>query len=143
MEPSSDQPSFVSSGMSSTGGGSKRMVVIALAVVAVLVVGVMAFMLLKGGDKVDADKPVSTITIGTDGFVPATIKIKKGEELAWVNKDQSAHELTADQAAADGLNSAGPLAQDDSYVYKFEKTGTVNYYDPLNPTRYKGTVVVE
>ena len=145
MEPTQQPKEPMYASLSNTGSGKKKqLLLILVAIVVVAVVGIIVYALTRNSEKVDADNPVHTITVDESGFSPSTIKIKKGQELAWVNGDASnAHEVTADQDDAPGLDSTGPLAEGDSYIYQFEKTGTINYYDPLNPTKYKGTVVVE
>lgn len=124
-------------------GNRKRKLLIGM-VLLIAAIGAVVYLLLRDSERVDVDAPVSTITMDANGFTPATIKIKKGQEVAWTNNDQAnAHEVTADQKDAPGLDSAGPLVNGDTYIYEFEKTGTVNFYDPLDPTKYKGTVIVE
>lgn len=106
-------------------------------------VGIIAYLLWGTGGRIDAEQPVSTITISQEGFLPNTVKVKKGQEVAWFNEDDNPHEVYADQEAAPGLDSTGPLVKGDTYVYEFEKEGTINFYDPQDPSKYKGTIIVE
>jgi plastocyanin len=132
------------SNIASNNNKKKRMIWVLIVVLGIAAIVAAAYFLTKGSERVDADEPVNTVTIDANGFTPSTIKIKKGQELAWVNSDSTnAHEVTADQEDAPGLGGSGPLAEGDTYIYEFEKAGTINYYDPLNPTKYKGTVIVE
>lgn len=128
---------------SSKSSKRKGLILALIVIVTALAIAAIVYFLVTRNDDVDATKPVHTVTIGDSGFTPATIKIKKGEELAWVNQDINAHEITADQEDAPGLDSTTPLAEGDSYIFSFEKEGTIQYYDPLNPTVFKGTVIVE
>jgi plastocyanin len=136
-------PMYVAASNMESGKG-KRLLWVLVALIIVMVTAGVVYLLTRDTERVDADAPVTTVVINENGFTPATIKIKKGQELAWVNQDVSgAHEVTADQEVAPGLDSTGPLAEGDTYIYEFEEAGTINYYDPLNPTEYKGTVIVE
>lgn len=142
--PQPDGPMYMSA--SNMGSGNKKALLkwVAVAVAAVLALGTAAYLLTRDNERINADEPVHTVAINENGFSPSTIKVKKGQELAWVNSDSAnAHEVKADQEDAPGLDSTGPLVDGDTYIYEFEKTGTVNYYDPLDPTKYKGTVIVE
>jgi plastocyanin len=146
MESNTHTPSsaFVSSPSGSTGNNKKRLILIAAAVaVAILLISIVVMLISKSGSDVDAEEPTASVKITDEGFVPATIKIKKGQDIAWVNNRESAHQVFADQSSAPGLDSAEPLTEGDSYIYTFEKTGTFNYYDPLDPSQFKGTVIVE
>jgi plastocyanin len=136
-------PMYVAASSMESGKTKRRLWVLIALVVAIVTAGVVYF-LTRDTERVDADAPVTTVVINENGFTPTTIKIKRGQELAWVNQDASrAHEVTADQEDAPGLDSTGPLAEGDTYIYEFEEAGTINYYDPLNPAQYKGTVIVE
>ncbi|HSX07461.1 MAG TPA: cupredoxin domain-containing protein [Candidatus Saccharimonadales bacterium] len=86
---------------------------------------------------------VSTVTIQQGGFVPATIKVKKGQEITWTNQDSTPHHITADQSDLASFDTADPLQTGDSYTYIFDKTGTYHYYDVTDPKTYVGTIIVE
>jgi plastocyanin len=125
-------------------GDKKRtLILLMLGLLIIVALGILVYLLWGNRDRVDAEQPVTTVSISTAGFIPATIKIKKGQEIAWLNEEENPHEIFADQEAAPSLNSAGPLLKGDTYVYKFEKEGTINYYDPQDPTKLKGTIIVE
>lgn len=124
-------------------GKKKRWPWIALAVVVLAVAIGFGSMKFWSGDDAAADQPMAEAQITSEGFRPITITVKKGDDVMWVNKDAQPHQVYADQTLAPGLDSQEPLSEGDAYIYTFDKTGTYNYYDPLNPTTYKGTVVVE
>lgn len=87
------------------------------------------------------------IDITKDGFIPATIKIKKGAQVKWINKDKNMHWIQADPhptgSSLPQLDSAEGLEEDVSYGYTFDQSGTYMYHDHLNPLKFKGTVIVE
>lgn len=117
--------------------------------VAVVVVGAASlFVLLQqnGSNSVQAAS-TATVEISAAGFQPQTIRVKKGETVTWVNKDSAAHHVIADPfpsgESLPSLNSDSPLAQDESYTSTFEEVGTFTYHDQLNPTTFRGTIIVE
>jgi plastocyanin len=120
----------------------KMFLVGAVAALILIVIGVFAWLGLRG-DAISTETPVAQVSIRSEGFVPATIQIKKGQDVAWVNDDTEPHEVFALQESAPGLDSTELLAPGDTYIYTFEEAGTYNYYDPLSPDKYKGTVIVE
>ena len=89
----------------------------------------------------------AVVTITKAGFIPATIKVKAGSSVTWVNNNRGLHLLASDPYPADdlfpNLNTDEPLRQNDSFSLVFEEPGTYGYHDELNPTKFKGSVIVE
>jgi len=87
------------------------------------------------------------VVISNDGVDPATIEIKKGQSVQWVNNDGKPHQIASDpypdQTLLPGLDSEEPLTEGETYSFTFEKTGTFTYHDHLNPSDIKGTVIVK
>lgn len=117
--------------------------------VAVLLVGAASIFVAiqkSGSDSVQAEAN-ATVRVSAEGFSPQTIRIKKGESITWLNGDSAAHHIVADPfpggESLPGLNSDGPLAQDESYTRAFEEAGTFTYHDQLNPSSFRGTIIVE
>ncbi|OGE18625.1 hypothetical protein A3J19_04025 [Candidatus Daviesbacteria bacterium RIFCSPLOWO2_02_FULL_41_8] len=92
--------------------------------------------------------PASTavISITGDGFTPSVITIAKGQQVVWVNKDSQAHQVTSFPKTAanalSGLTDSDVLDPNDSFSFTFENTGTFTYHDELNPSKFKGTIIV-
>jgi plastocyanin len=92
--------------------------------------------------------PVTTanVSITKDGFVPATIQIKKGGQVTWTNTDSTSHQVITDPHPAH-INlkdlDSDPLGQGDSFTFTFEKAGTYGYHDEMNPLKFKGAVIVK
>lgn len=91
------------------------------------------------------DSPV--VSIGPNGFNPASITIKKGEAVMWINEDVGAPHWPASNphpAHADypGFAPGAAIAPGGSWQFEFDKVGTWGYHDHLNPTKFTGTVVV-
>lgn len=87
------------------------------------------------------------ITISNEGFSPATVTIKKNQNVEWINVDDAQHQIASDPHPTDdsleSLNDDIPLEKDDSFSYVFDKAGTYTYHDEFNPLKFNGTVIVE
>jgi plastocyanin len=81
--------------------------------------------------------PPRTVWIMRNGFVPATISIKAGQSVRWVNKTAANHQVVAD----DSSFSSPVLAQGNAFAHAFTSGGTHRYHDGLQPS-VSGTVVV-
>src|SRR5690349_19660734 len=67
--------------------------------------------------------PAATVTISPDGFVPSTVKIKKGQEVRWINSDEHEHQVSADDTVLKDLGTGDALLKNESYTYPFDDTG--------------------
>ncbi len=89
--------------------------------------------------------PGAQITISANGFEPATLVVKKGTRVVWVNKDAASHQLVANPYPSGdslpGLKSE-ILNSDQTYEYTAGTKGTFGYHDQLNPTT-NGTIDVK
>lgn len=86
-----------------------------------------------------------TVALSASGFAPQTIKIKPGTKVVWVNKGGGA--ATVNSALHPTHLIYPPLnlnsfEDSQSLSLVFDKAGTYQYHDHLNPSR-TGTVVVE
>mgnify|MGYP005806566279 CR=1 FL=1 len=79
-----------------------------------------------------------TITIEAMAYSPATLKVKRGDTVIWVNKDPFPHTATAPDR---GFDSA-EIASEKRWTYVARTRGTHPYVCTLHPTM-KGTLVVE
>ena len=77
-----------------------------------------------------------TVTIEKGGFSPIDLKIKRYDQVQWVNKDTSPYQVKG----ADWGNV--PIAPGESYLQAFQDTGTFPYSDAFHPDA-KGTITVE
>ncbi len=71
-------------------------------------------------------------------FTPASITVKAGTTVTWVNLDDEPHTVFSDA----GLFRSSALDTQERFSFKFEKAGTYHYLCTLHP-RMLGTVVVE
>jgi plastocyanin len=83
-------------------------------------------------------KPGAIVHIRDDAFVPATMTVHAGDSVTFVNDDDDAHTVTADDASWDseGLN------QDEKWTHVFAKAGSVKYHCTVHPFMH-GIVVVK
>ncbi len=91
--------------------------------------------------------PADNLVLVQNGkFVPATITVKKGTEVTWVNKDPDSCWIASDphpiHTGYTGFDSGKGMKQDETYKFTFQKTGTFGYHDHLNITD-TGKVIVE
>lgn len=94
-----------------------------------------------------AIQSAASVAINAQGFTPATIKIKKGQSVTWINTDNKPHQPATDPYPSEdglpGFKAEEPLNKNDTFSFTFDKPGSFAYHDRLNPIKVKGTVVVE
>lgn len=91
-------------------------------------------------------KPQQTIIeVTTEGFSPDTITVKAGTRVLWINTTNKTVSLNAADHPTHQVYpplNLGRFGKNSSVQLVFDKIGTYEYHDHLNPDR-KGTVVVE
>ena len=91
--------------------------------------------------------PQALVSINSSGFLPESLKIKKGSSVTWINEDTNPHQVASDphpiHTQVKEFGSGKVLIKGEKYTFVFEKTGTFTFHDHLNPTNFKGTVIVE
>lgn len=91
-------------------------------------------------DQSDQDNQPNMVTIQGHAFIPASLQIKRGETVTWVNNDEDKHTVTS---SPDGQDfDSGPFTQGNSYSHAFERAGQYSYHCSLHP-EMKGTITVE
>ena len=87
-----------------------------------------------------AAQAAQTINISAQNFMfsPATITVKVGATVTWVNHDQEPHTIFNDA----GLFRSSALDTNDNFSYTFDKPGTYHYVCTIHP-RMTGTIIVE
>ncbi len=87
----------------------------------------------------------NAVTLSQNGYSPASITIKKGERVTWVNKSGAAATVSSDPHPTHTdyppLN-LGKFPDEGSVSLTFDKPGTYGYHNHLNPGQ-KGTVIVQ
>lgn len=80
----------------------------------------------------------NTVSIKEMAFDPATITVKAGSIVRWVNRDSYIHSVVF---ADTGINPSGALSASQSFSVKFNTPGTYAYHCGIHP-KMTGTVVV-
>jgi len=78
------------------------------------------------------------VMIENFSFAPATITVKAGTKVTWINHDDVPH--TVDEN--DKRFRSGTMDTDDQYSYTFTSPGTFNYFCALHP-KMTGQVIVK
>jgi plastocyanin len=84
------------------------------------------------------DDKAHKVTIKNLKYDPATIKIKRGEMVLWMNSDDNDHTVTSD--AKEDFNSDN-MSNGDKFRHTFEEAGKFPYHCKYHP-RMKGLVIV-
>ena len=71
-------------------------------------------------------------------FLPATIRVKAGETVTWINYGPMVHTLTSQN---NGLLASQPLSRGSMFSHVFKKPGVFHYYCLVHPSN-NGLVVV-
>jgi plastocyanin len=87
------------------------------------------------------------VEIRNSAYVPAERRITVGDTVTWVNLDDTAHSVTADDGSFDssptcigGLNC---MSKGSSFPHTFNQTGTVTYHCRVHGQAMTGSIVVE
>jgi plastocyanin len=99
--------------------------------------GVAALLALTAAAPASGTGTGTAVHIRDDAFVPASLTVKAGDKITFVNDDDDAHTATADDASWDseGLN------QGQKWTHAFAKAGKVAYHCTVHPMMH-GTIVV-
>jgi plastocyanin len=93
-----------------------------------------------GGAAGGAANAARTIHVSATGimFSPATITVKAGATVIWVNLDEEPHTIFSDS----GAFRSSALDTKESFSYTFDKPGTYRYLCSIH-AKMTGTVIVE
>ena len=96
------------------------------------------------GDAADRAEDVlndETVDIDDFAFEPKTLRIRRGTEVTWVNRDDVPHTVTSDEG--DALDS-DELDEGDEFSERFLEQGTFDYHCEVHgKDRMSGSIVVE
>ena len=87
---------------------------------------------------VRANVNTNEVVIENFSFEPATITVKVGATVTWVNHDDEPHTATANDKS---FNSK-TLDNGDRFTQQFNAPGTYNYYCALHP-KMTGQIIVK
>ena len=101
------------------------------------------FKSLYGPDQDDGTNPpvsTQTVQIVNFSFQPATIHVKAGTTVTWIQKDSAPHTVTSTNPA--GLFASANLSQGQQFTFTFSKPGVYEYQCTIHPSM-QGTVTVD
>ena len=78
------------------------------------------------------------VVIENFSFVPATLTVKSGTKVIWVNRDDVPHTATD----IDKRFNSSTLDTDDQFSFEFSRPGTYDYYCALHP-KMTGKIIVK
>ncbi len=81
----------------------------------------------------------ASVTIRESGYSPATVTIRPGEHVIWVNGGTRDHTVTSDSGTQ--INS-GAITPGNEFSLRFAKAGTYSYHSAFLRDHMRGTVVV-
>jgi len=96
-----------------------------------------AALIVPQADAQSSTPPVSVV-IKAMRFTPATVTVKAGSPVAWINQDDRDHQIRA----TDGSFESPNLSANGRFQHVMRKPGRVEYGCKYHP-RERGTVVVE
>jgi plastocyanin len=79
------------------------------------------------------------VEIANFAFAPQHLKVKTGQTITWTNTDSAPHTVTATKGAD---FDSGTLQQGDTFTWKAEKAGTIEYFCAVHPSMV-ATITVE
>jgi plastocyanin len=124
-------------------GVSRHKGVIIAVAAALLFLAGGSYYIYRSGDADTSALSPGIISVTDNGFVPGTIRVKKGQQVSWRNTDSKSHQVVSEDVGALQLGQSTVLTQDDTTTVFFEKTGTYQYHDNLTTPGFQGTVIVE
>jgi plastocyanin len=81
-----------------------------------------------------------TVHIDNFTFAPATLTVRAGTKVTWINRDDEPHTVTS--SSSPRVFASGALDTDGSFSYTFDKPGTYPYFCAIHP-HMTGTVIVK
>jgi plastocyanin len=85
-----------------------------------------------------AAPPANRITIKDFMFAPASLTIRAGTTVTWLNEDEEPHTVVS----ASGLFRSKAIDTQESFTFTFEKPGEYHFICTIHP-QMMGTVIVQ
>jgi len=78
------------------------------------------------------------VVIENFSFAPATLTVKTGTTVTWINRDDVPHTVNEN----DKRFKSGPMDTDDQFSYTFSAPGTFSYFCAIHP-KMTGQIIVK
>jgi len=75
-------------------------------------------------------------------FQPASITIKAGTVVVWIDNSDAPHTVTSDPGAPSAFNTTSNVTQGKTFALLFSMPGTYHYHCNIHPTTMKAVVTV-
>ncbi len=85
-----------------------------------------------------ASPPTAAIQIDNFSFTPATLTVKAGTQITWINSDDIPHTVVSEDQAF----KSKVLDTNDAFTFRLTRPGTYSYFCSIHP-KMRGKVVVE
>src|SRR5215213_9023162 len=119
-----------------------RRIILLMAVAALVVVSTLMVVSVAGAHKhptaMAQKHPTRTVLIKNFSFKPANITIKRGTKVRWINKDSTAHTVTANNPRR---FDSGRLGKGQRYTHTFKSAGKKRYHCNIHPDMRASVVV--
>jgi plastocyanin len=119
-----------------------KRIILLMTVAALVVVSTLIVVSVAGAHKHPTAKaqkhPTKTVLIKNFSFKPAHITIKRGTKVRWINKDSTAHTVTANKKRSFDSGRLGPGKR---YTHTFKSTGKKRYHCNIHPDMRASVVV--
>ena len=118
-----------------------RRIILLMTVGAMVVVGTLLVVSVAGAHKqptAKAKPPTRAVVIQDFRFKPANITIKRGTKVRWINKDSTAHTVTANKKRSFNSGRLGPGKR---YTHTFKSAGKKRYHCKIHPDMRASVVV--
>ena len=86
----------------------------------------------------EAGVVANQVVIENFSFAPATLTVKTGTKVTWINRDDVPHTVNEN----DKLFKSGAMDTDDQFSYTFSAPGTFSYFCALHP-KMTGQIIVK
>jgi plastocyanin len=94
----------------------------------------LALLMCSASAGIDAEAPTThTVVIAEMKFSPATVTVRPGDYVTWINKDIVDHTATTPASARQPFDSQ-LIRQGASWTRRFTATGTFEYLCTYHPT---------
>ena len=111
-----------------------RRIILLVTVGAMVVVGTLLVVSVAGAHKhptaMAQKHPTRKVSIQNFSFKPAHITIKRGTKVRWINKDSTAHTVTANKMRSFNSGRLGPGKR---YTHTFKSAGKKRYHCKIHP----------
>ncbi len=92
----------------------------------------------KATKNMQAGAAANQVVIENFSFAPATLTVKTGTKVTWINRDDVPHTVNEN----DKRFKSGTMDTDDQFSYTFSAPGTFSYFCALHP-KMTGQIIVK